>query len=63
MDLIDSVHKKFPNAKVVPVCMGNTVSNIYKDDTYTEQIAEVFYHYPGDGSAGLFGYNYKLKYI
>lgn len=63
LDLMTSVHEHYPNAKQVPVAMGNTVSNIYEDDTYTKQVAEVLYHYPGDGSAGMFGYNYNLIYL
>jgi hypothetical protein len=61
MDLMDAVRKHYPNAQPVPVCMGNTVSNIYEDKTMEKQVAEVLYHY--SASAGMFGYDYKLVYL
>ena len=63
LEVMDNVHQHYPNAKQVPVCMGNTISNIYEDETYTKQVAEVLYHYPGNGSAGMFGYDYNLTYL
>lgn len=58
-DVLNHIKDKYPNAKLVPVCMGQTAHNVYSDDTYEKQIGELQYHYNTSGTS-MFGYDYKF---
>lgn len=58
-DCLSKINEKFPDAKLVPVCMGDVVHNVYEDSKYQNQVAQILYC---ESNTGLWGYDYNLKF-